>query len=72
MTEVQAGYLLIVNAVTFLVFGIDKKRAKKNSGECLNERFFCLLWQEGVSERWQECTHSGTKQEKLNSRLGYR
>lgn len=29
MTEVQAGYLLIVNAVTFLVFGIDKKRAKK-------------------------------------------
>lgn len=25
MIEVQAGYLLIVNAVTFLVFGIDKK-----------------------------------------------
>ncbi len=29
MTEVQTGYLLIVNAVTFLAFGIDKKRAKK-------------------------------------------
>jgi len=29
LTEVQTVYLLIVNAVTFLVFGIDKKRAKK-------------------------------------------
>ena len=29
MTEVQTGYLLIVNAVTFLVFGIDKKQQKR-------------------------------------------
>ena len=42
MTEVQAGYLLIVNAVTFLVFGIDKKRAKKEQWR-VPERMLLLL-----------------------------
>ena len=42
MTEVQAGYLLIVNAVTFLVFGIDKKRAKKEQWR-VPERTLLLL-----------------------------
>ena len=42
MTEVQAGYFLIVNAVTFLVFGIDKKRAKKEQWR-VPERMLLLL-----------------------------
>lgn len=42
MTAVGASYLLAVNAVTFLLFGIDKKKAQKDQWR-VSERTLLLF-----------------------------
>ena len=35
-------YLLLINTITFLVYGYDKHAARKRSGACVSRR--CICW----------------------------
>ena len=50
-----AYYLLAINAVAFIVYGIDKYKAKKKpSGAFQKPRFCCWLYLEEASEHGWE------------------
>ena len=44
-----AYYLLAINAVTFIVYGIDKYKAKKAKWRIWKPRFCCWLYLEEAS-----------------------
>ena len=49
-----AYYLLAINAVAFIVYGIDKYKAKKPSGVFLKPRFcYWLYLEEASGHGWE-------------------
>ena len=43
MLEYFLYYLIIINILTFIIYGIDKEKAKRDSGEF--QKAFCFFWQ---------------------------
>ena len=54
MTEALLYYLIVINVVTFLVYGIDKWKAKKGSWRISEATLLCSYRRKYRSFTWNE------------------